>query len=152
MFVLWIRRPPRPTPTATPFPYSTLFRSASEPAEAIADDDAAPHRLRPVLAAAVKGAAEEEERRARFHLDRDRLLVRHRVGVGPMAVRPEAGGAILGGERRQRPDDVQKIFDFAFGTLPHVLNAGSILGGHAGGAFGSLGQVESDPGATWATP
>src|SRR3546814_3552727 len=91
-----IRRPPRSTLTYTRFHYTTLFLSprhfgrideilvfeASEPAEAIADDDAAPHRLRPVLAAAVKGAAEEEERRARFHLDRDRLLVRHRVGVG----------------------------------------------------------------------
>src|SRR3546814_9180200 len=31
-----------------------LVFEASEPAEAIADDDAAPHRLRPVLAAAVK--------------------------------------------------------------------------------------------------
>src|SRR3546814_1219811 len=48
-----------------------LVFEASEPAEAIADDDAAPHRLRPVLAAAVKGAAEEEERRARVHLDRE---------------------------------------------------------------------------------
>src|SRR3546814_9303519 len=83
--------------------------------------------------------------RARFHLDRDRLLVRHRVGVGPMAVRPEAGGAILGGERRQRPDDVQKIFDFAFGTLPHVLIAVRILRERAGVDFDSLGQVEDDP-------
>src|SRR3546814_6348835 len=62
-----------------------------------------------------------------------------------MAVRPEAGGAILGGERRQRPDDVQKIFDFAFGTLPHVLIAVRILRERAGVDFDSLGQVESDP-------
>src|SRR3546814_6851362 len=132
-----IRRPPRSTLTYTRFHYTTLFLSprhfgridemlvfeASEPAEAIADDDAAPHRLRPVLAAAVKGAAEEEERRARFHLDRDRLLFRHRVGVGPMAVRSEAGGAILGGERRQQSDYVTQIFDFHFGILHNVLIA-----------------------------
>src|SRR3546814_19827279 len=85
--------------------------------------------------------------RARFHLDRDRLLVRHRVGVGPMAVRPEAGGAILGGERRQRPDDVQKIFDLDVGTLPNVLNAVRLMCERAGGDVDRPGQDGRGPGA-----
>src|SRR3546814_16697552 len=76
VFFLMTRRPPRSTRTATPFPYTTLFRSGH--------DQRAARLVEPVVGAAD---ALEQARRAlgRPHLD-------HAVDIAPVEPQVEAGG------------------------------------------------------------
>lgn len=92
--------------------------------------------------------AEEDERVAGHHLDRDRRA-RAVVAVAPVAPRPDDRCAILTGVRCERPHDVDQIFGACLAQRPHLLVA--VRGLHLGARekLDRLRQVELDMVAVW---
>src|SRR3546814_17329791 len=68
----------------------------------------------------MEGRSQEYDRRSRIRFDGDRLRA---VVALPaiVAPRPDQRRPIFGLERRNRPHDVDEIFELAGRTAPHVL-------------------------------
>src|SRR3546814_15295437 len=84
------RRPPRSTPTDTPFPYTTLFRSeyAVDPAESFGGEQAARRKIAPRFPVARDA-----------HRQQYRIIAKAREPVR----RPAEAGAIFGSELAVAP-------------------------------------------------
>src|SRR3546814_18308982 len=84
----------------------------------------------------MRGRAKKAYRRSRFARGDDRRpKIRFRHSRGAVAVRVNVGRAIVGGERRQRPDDIDEKFLLALGAGPHVMIAMRKLPNFAGVDF-----------------
>src|SRR3546814_6856506 len=93
-----------------------------QPAEAVADDNAAPWCGADVATAAVQGGAEEDQCVTRRYRRNDRVRFGKDGNVlVEVACRPQPRAAVLARERGQRPHNVDEIFEVALGPLPHVL-------------------------------
>src|SRR3546814_8221124 len=116
-----------------------------EPAETVADHEAAPDFAAVIRPRAMRGRAKKAYRRSRFARGDDRRpKIRFRHSRGAVAVRVNVGRAIVGGERRQRPDDIDEKFLLALGAGPHVMIAMRKLPNFAGVDFDGLCDFELD--------
>src|SRR3546814_9329320 len=93
-----------------------------QPAEAVADDNAAPWCGADVAIAAVQGGAEEDQCVTRRYRPNDRV----RSGTDgnvlvDVARRPQPRAAVLARQRGKRPHTVEDYFEVTIGPLPHFL-------------------------------
>ena len=59
-----------------------------------------------------------------------------------MAAGPHERGAVLRGERAQRPDDVEQVLYLALGAIPHVLITMGVLSRRPGMNLNALREVQ----------